>query len=573
VISPQDHERLQAYLAGEMSPNDLSALESQLKNDPELADALLWAAREETIYADWARMASQSESIVPTISAEPTRHLATTARRVWIAAAALTTAAAIALVVRESFFTRQVAARLEQVAGHVIVVGKGERRAAAAGESMLVGQGLEMVGDDAWAVVAYPDGTRLEFDGDTIVVELSGGNGTSKRVFLADGNVRADVAKQPPGQPMILKTANAEVVVLGTKFDLSGNQTATYVGTSEGAVRLVRGDGRSVEVPAGFESVADGNLELNVQPSPPRFRRSRFATPGNHRTTLLSPDGQTLITSQFRSGTVTLWNVSDHREQATLDADARQVSATAVSRDGTKLATAGSERRIIVWDLATGAKLQTLDAPERLQALHFSNDGATLLGLALLSQNRLELHAWDWAAQQRRSEPQALWGEAWSFSHSGRLLAVASARNKNVAVWDLTTLRERVLLPKRTARTTCLAMSPDDARIAVSDNTGLVAVYDVESGREERTFFPPGGAAQGLAFSPDGTQLAMGLRFATVRMWSLLTGKQLFVLEGDRRPGATASVRSMFFTPDLKSLVTTESQDDSIVRLWDLPAN
>jgi WD40 repeat protein len=265
--------------------------------------------------------------------------------------------------------------------------------------------------------------------------------------------------------------------------------------------------------------------------------------------------------------------VSDGREQRKLHVDAKQVSATAVSRDGTKLATVGSERRIIVWDFTTGAKLQTLDAPERLQALHFSADGATLFGLAGISQNCLELHAWDWAAQQRRSEPQALWAEAWSFSQSGRFLAMASARNKNVAVWDLATLRERVLLPKRTARRTYLAMSHDDARIAVSDITGVVVVYDVESGREERTFFPPGGAAQGLAFSPDGAHLAMGLRFATVRMWSLLTGKQLFVLEGDRRPGATASVRPMFFTPDLKSFVTTESQDDSIVRLWDLPAN
>ena len=100
-----------------------------------------------------------------------------------------------------------------------------------------------------------------------------------------------------------------------------------------------------------------------------------------------------------------------------------------------------------------------------------------------------------------------------------------------------------------------------------------MTVYDIDTTREERVFFPPGGSVQGLTFSPDGALLAMGMRFATVRMWSLDTGKQLYVLEGDRRPGSTASIRPMFFTPDQRTLATAESQDDSIVRLWDLPAN
>jgi WD40 repeat protein len=217
--------------------------------------------------------------------------------------------------------------------------------------------------------------------------------------------------------------------------------------------------------------------------------------------------------------------------------------------------------------------LQTLAAPKRVQALSFSADGATLFTLNGIPQDGLELQAWDWAAKQLRGQPQALRAEAWAFSASGRSLAVSSARDNTVTVWDLAARRERVVFRKLAARTICLALSHDDARVAFSDKNGRVVVYDIDSAREERTFVPPGGAAQGLAFSPLGTDLAMGLRFATVRVWSLITGKQRFVLEGDRRPGATASVRPMSFTPDQKTLVTTESQDDAVVRLWDLPAN
>src|SRR5688572_17705805 len=82
--------------------------------------------------------------------------------------------------------------------------------------------------------------------------------------------LRANAVKQPPGAPMILATPQAEIVVLGTKFKLSGGTEVTYIETDEGAVQLTRKiDGESIEVGAGhWAAVSNRNGPLMSQTSP-----------------------------------------------------------------------------------------------------------------------------------------------------------------------------------------------------------------------------------------------------------------------------------------------------------------
>lgn len=568
---PHDQDRLQAYLDGELSPEATSEFGVELKSNLALAEALIMAARDEAIVGEWARVARRTSQIdaqlVPRLRRAPFE-------RSWTP---LAVAASLLLALGIAFWSvrpkTHALAVVEHATGRVFVITAGKRVAVATGSFLHSGQGIEVLGDESSAAVVYADGTRLEFDGDAVVTEFVGSETTAKRVVLAEGNLRADVAKQPPGRPMVLKTGNAEVVVLGTKFDLSGGTQTTYVETAEGAVRLIRAsDGRAIEVPAGFEGRAGDDPEMNAQPSPPRFHQSRLAMPGNHRTTAMSPDGTTLATTRYRAGKVTFLDVSTGRERLSFAAHAVQIDATAFSPDGRMFATGAVDRTIRLWDSATGRQVQSLPAPDHLQTIAFTHDGKTLLALAGIPQNGMHLHTWDLVAGRERGEPQPIRGEAWAFSASGRLLAVASVRGASVKVWDTATLNERAVFGRLPGRVFCLAFSPNELRLAASDRSGRVVIWDLDAADREQSFYPPGGSVQGLAFSPDGTALALGLRYATVRVWDLAAGKQRFVLEGDRLPGSTASIRPMFFTPDGKTLATTQSLDDSIVRLWDLPA-
>jgi len=570
-----DTETLEAYLADELTPQETARIEARLKADPAAARRLLELAREEVVIAEWARVADKTGEIET--DAEHRRRRFSFGRPGmprFLAAAAMLL---IALGATFWFFRTETSsasylAKLEQTAGEVRIVTADGSQPAEAGHHLQPGDGLELNGDNASAVVVYPDGTRLEFDGDALISEFSGNAAVGKRVAITSGSVRADVAKQPPGAPMQIKTANAEVVVLGTRFNLAGGADATFVETTEGAVRLVRSaDGRSIEVPAGFEGKADIDAEMKANPSPPRLIKPRWTGKGNHRTLGLTADGRTLVTSPFRSGRVTLRNATDGGERMTFAAHEVAIEVAALSPDGTLLATSGEDRKLKLWRLGGADPLSTIEVAGVLQAVSFAADDWSVYGLVGHPQNVMLLHAWDVSTGEPTAAPQPIRGEAWSFSPSGRLLAITSARDHTAAVVDLDTERRHVVIPKLPARAICMAISPDDTYLALADIKGRVTIREIAGGREEHSFQLPDGAVQGLTFSPDGKRLAMGLRFGTVRMWDLASGKQLFVLEGPTRPGSTASVRPMFFTPDQKTLAVAESLDDSTVRLWDLP--
>src|SRR5262249_59288213 len=71
-----------------------------------------------------------------------------------------------------------------------------------------------------------------------------------------------------------------------------------------------------------------------------------------------------------------------------------------------------------------------------------------------------------------------------------------------------------------------------------------------------------GGACQ-LAFSPDGKALA-GVSRSALQLWDAATGRPLLP-----RPGHTAGVDTLAFTPDGRRLVTTSHEGNS-ARLWDV---
>lgn len=162
------------------------------------------------------------------------------------------------------------AARVERLAGEIYVLAAAGRDPAREGQPLAPGQGLQTVGPDSLAVVAYADGTRLELGGDTTVRGLSDSGaapGAGKRAELAQGALAADVFRQPPGRPMTFTTPHAEATVLGTRLRLSVAPAATRLEVQEGRVRFTRRpDGAPVEVKAGFYAVAAPGLAPQPKP-------------------------------------------------------------------------------------------------------------------------------------------------------------------------------------------------------------------------------------------------------------------------------------------------------------------
>jgi hypothetical protein len=119
---------------------------------------------------------------------------------------------------------------------------------------------------DGCASLRYADGTRLETGPDTTLRPMPG---SGKLLFLERGALKADVARQPAGQPLVIATSNAEARVLGTRFTLLAAPEATRLEVREGKVRLTRKpDGASVDVGAGQFAQAARGTALLTRPLP-----------------------------------------------------------------------------------------------------------------------------------------------------------------------------------------------------------------------------------------------------------------------------------------------------------------
>jgi serine/threonine protein kinase/WD40 repeat protein len=111
-----------------------------------------------------------------------------------------------------------------------------------------------------------------------------------------------------------------------------------------------------------------------------------------------------------------------------------------------------------------------------------------------------------------------------------------------------------------------VCLSPDGRRVAVADNFGdrpsEVAIYDTDTGVEERRISCRLEVVRTLAFSPDGRYLAAASpQDRTAVVWEWASGEEAVVLRGHRR-----GIMHLAFAPDGRH-VATGSQDRT-ARLW-----
>src|SRR5262249_35751445 len=154
------------------------------------------------------------------------------------------------------------------------------------------------------------------------------------------------------------------------------------------------------------------------------------------------------------------------------------VNGVAFSSDGKKLAAAGVDRTVRVWDVTTGRKIHCLRGyPGPVAAVAFSPDG-THLATAYWDK----VMVWELApAGGKGPVPRTFpgsqgWVRAVAFSWDGRLASAAAGgqipgkqlQPGEVKVWDLTTGQAVLTLSMFNTYADAVAFSPDGARLAVA---------------------------------------------------------------------------------------------------------
>jgi WD40 repeat protein len=219
-----------------------------------------------------------------------------------------------------------------------------------------------------------------------------------------------------------------------------------------------------------------------------------------------SPDGKLLASGSFdEQATVKLWNAATRVEVATLRGHTKPVYTLAFTPDGKHLATAGRDRVLRLWDVATHAG-QPILSDNYIESLAFSPDGRTL----------------------------ALWDKP-----------------QGVLLWDMVEQKVRRTLPRHPPGRVALAFSPDGKTLATGDYEGTVHFYDSATGDLRLSVQNHTAALNCLAFTPDGKTLASAGFDKKVKLWQTTTGRELLTL-----PEQKDRVRWLAFSPDGTMLAT-----------------
>ena len=143
--------------------------------------------------------------------------------------------------------------------------------------------------------------------------------------------------------------------------------------------------------------------------------------------------------------------------------------------------------------------------------------------------------------------------------------------------------RYRQLKTTITAHTSSIlsvSFSPDGTILATAGgwpgNSGssreqdvAIRLWDADTGRLKSTLMGATHGVRAIAFSPDGTILAAGIRDRNIQLWDVATRKLVVSLRSNSHP-----VNSVAFSPDGETLASAGGHGDwkteGIVQLWDV---
>lgn len=331
----------------------------------------------------------------------------------------------------------------------------------------------------------------------------------------------------------------------------------------------------------------------------------------------VSADGRLALTGDSAKG-AQLWNLADGTLLRTLPSHRTDVSAVAFSPDGTMLCTAEGSGRVNAYRTADAAPLWSqLVHSRRITGLLFTRDGKQLLSASLDNTvGRFQ------AADGHELRP-LIWKHpsgVTSLAAAGAKHAVTTCEDGRVRLWTIASGDESQVLPLPEAKYASTGCSPDGRYLAAVDpQSRRIRLYDVQErmelhpegkvaaaiddaapwldgatqdaliwsavfaadgaslvtvgGNEALLWdrktaarlqtFRPHGAIAGVAYSPDGRELATAGWDGAVKIWNVADGRAVRKLQGSR----SGAINSISYSRDGRHLLT--AGNDRTARIWD----
>jgi eukaryotic-like serine/threonine-protein kinase len=194
------------------------------------------------------------------------------------------------------------------------------------------------------------------------------------------------------------------------------------------------------------------------------------------------------------------------------------VRSVSCSPDGRYVASAGRDKTVLVWDVASG----------------------------------LIVYAY-------HGHVDEIWSIIWS--PDSRSIASASA-DKTVHVWEATTGKPDHIYGDHSDILRTVDWSPDGKYLASAGDDKAVHVWDATTGKMQYTYYRHRNSVCAVAWSPKGDLLASGGDDGEIHFWNETRGTRPLVCPGHKR-----RVTSLAWSPDGRYLAS--ASDDHTVCIWD----
>ena len=286
-----------------------------------------------------------------------------------------------------------------------------------------------------------------------------------------------------------------------------------------------------------------------------------------------SPDGDLFVAEQpDQSGVIDIRDARTGESLRTYRGHEIDLTDVVFNHDGSLLATAGDDGAARIWDPLTGEQLQAMD-------FRRGDEVNTVLAPSFSPDGRFVAASWyhegvvrvlDLASgqvvQEIRSIPSP---RTTSFDPTGTQLVVVSLAEPRVVVFDVASGRELRTLEGLSGTVIDADWSPDGESIATAlPADDSARVFDARTGRQRLNLVGDGSGLTELDWSPDGTNLATGSFGGTVALWQATgaSGRRLATLSSqDTRTG----VNGLAFSPDGTQLMAG-NLDVPATTVWDV---
>lgn len=273
----------------------------------------------------------------------------------------------------------------------------------------------------------------------------------------------------------------------------------------------------------------------------------------------IDPAGTRLV-SAGEDRKIRLLDIKSGKVLLTLSGHLAAVSGIAFSADGKRLISASRDSEVRSWDAATGKLSQRLLAHEQpIRAVASSPDGRFLASAG--EETRIMI--WDAALGKliKIFNGHSDFVNGLAFSPDGKLLASGSA-DKRVLLWDVATGKLLHTLRGHSSAINSVAFNPKTGLLASGAADSQVRLWNTKTGLQIQLFQGHQAAVRAVTFSPDGQFLASAGEDGRILVWNLSNGKLSKVLPSE------TPINTLLFTPDSKSLI--DGGEDNQITSWDV---